>query len=310
MNQKSKKFQTRMLTCIVLVVFCLIVIAIFAYSYISRYESKKLDIKSRYTFSIDVDSNVTGYSNEDMTELAKAWLNKYVNQYRQRFVSYSMSVKKYGIDSVTMLDSDNNTVLLSFWVVPQDTESDYFSSWDGIMDNGVLKCEWVVSFYLDDNFNDTGTLYVTSVLSSEDYGLKQYYANLGIDSGGDTEVTTNSNKDQLANYVVRDNSLYITYDGGEKYVTVPASYSYLLYEDNSTTSLIVRKCRLRLFIPMIKVKTGLHVSLITYIMQIIIMLNFLMLIMVLLYAVTLKVMIPMNHPEYIKHLTAEKAGKQ
>mgnify|MGYP007113732021 FL=1 len=38
MNQKSKKFQTRMLTCIVLVVFCLIVIAIFAYSYISRYE--------------------------------------------------------------------------------------------------------------------------------------------------------------------------------------------------------------------------------------------------------------------------------
>ena len=172
-----------------------------------------------------------------MTELAKAWLNKYVNQYRQRFVSYSMSVKKYGIDSVTMLDSDNNTVLLSFWVVPQDTESDYFSSWDGIMDNGVLKCEWVVSFYLDDNFNDTGTLYVTSVLSSEDYGLKQYYANLGIDSGGDTEVTTNSNKDQLANYVVRDNSLYITYDGGEKYVTVPASYSYLLYEDNSTTSL-------------------------------------------------------------------------
>lgn len=199
------------------------------------------------------------------------------------------------------------------------------------MDNGVLKCEWVVSFYLDDNFNDTGTLYVTSVLSSEDYGLKQYYANLGIDSGGDTEVTTNSNKDQLANYVVRDNSLYITYDGGEKYVTVPASYSYLLYEDNSTTSLkegsymittekrllymeerllIVRKCRLRLFIPMIKVKTGLHVSLITYIMQIIIMLNFLMLIMVLLYAVTLKVMIPMNHPEYIKHLTAEKAGKQ
>ena len=308
MNQKSKKFQTRMLTCIVLVVFCLIVIAIFAYSYISRYESKKLDIKSRYTFSIDVDSNVTGYSNEDMTELAKAWLNKYVNQYRQRFVSYSMSVKKYGIDSVTMLDSDNNTVLLSFWVVPQDTESDYFSSWDGIMDNGVLKCEWVVSFYIDDNFNDTGTLYVTSVLSSEDYGLKQYYANLGIDSGGDTEVTTNSNKDQLANYVVRDNSLYVTYDGGEKYVTVPASYSYLLYEDNSP--LIVRKCRVLLFIRMIKVRTGLHVSLITYIMQIIIMLNFLMLTMVLLYAVTLKAMTPMNHPEYIKHLTAEKAGKQ
>lgn len=38
--------------------------------------------------------------------------------------------------------------------------------------------------------------------------------------------------------------------------------------------------------------------------------KFLMLTMVLLYAVTLKAMTPMNHPEYIKHLTAEKAGKQ
>ena len=148
-----------------------------------------------------------------------------------------MAVRKYGLDSVTMLDSASNTVLLSFWIVPQDTNSDYFSSWDGIMDNGVLKCEWVVTFYMDDNFNGTSTLYVTSMMSSEDYGLKQYYANLGVDSGGDTEVTTNSNKDELANYAIKENSLYVTYDGGEKYITVPVSYSYLLYEDNSTTSL-------------------------------------------------------------------------
>ena len=54
MNQKSKRFQTRMLTYGVLVVFCLIVIGIFIYSYISRYHRGKLDIKSRYTFSVDV----------------------------------------------------------------------------------------------------------------------------------------------------------------------------------------------------------------------------------------------------------------
>lgn len=52
MNQKSKRFQTRMLTYGVLVVFCLIVIGIFIYSYISRYHMGKLDIKSRYTFSV------------------------------------------------------------------------------------------------------------------------------------------------------------------------------------------------------------------------------------------------------------------
>ena len=49
-------------------------------------------------------------------------------------------------------------------------------------------------------------------MSSEDYGLKQYYAQQGIDSGGDTEITSNSNKDQLANYSIKDNSLLVTYD--------------------------------------------------------------------------------------------------
>lgn len=61
----------------------------------------------------------------------------------------------------------------------------------------------MVSFYLDNNYDNTAKLYVTSVMSSEDYGLKQYYAQQGIDSGGDTEITSNSNKDQLANYSIR-----------------------------------------------------------------------------------------------------------
>ncbi len=80
------------------------------------------------------------------------------------------------------------------------------------------------------------SFYVTSVMSSEDYGLKQYYAQQGIDSGGDTEITSNSNKDQLANYSIKDNSLLVTYDR-EKYISVPVSYSYLLYEPNSSTTL-------------------------------------------------------------------------
>lgn len=82
--------------------------------------------------------------------------------------------------------------------------------------------EWVVSFYLDTTMISREAL-VTSVMSSEDYGLKQYYAQQGIDSGGDTEITSNSNKDQLANYSIKDNSLLVTYDR-EKYISVPVSY--------------------------------------------------------------------------------------
>lgn len=126
MNQKSKRFQTRMLTYGVLVVFCLIVIGIFIYSYISRYHRGKLDIKSRYTFSVDVGADDEGYSERNIKELSKEWLDGYISQFRQKYISYSMAVRKYGLDSVTMLDSASNTVLLSFWIVPQDTNSDYF----------------------------------------------------------------------------------------------------------------------------------------------------------------------------------------
>ena len=251
MYQMSKKFHTRILTYAALVIFCLMVIGMFAYSYVSKYMSDKLEIKSRYTFSIRIDDdwnvirddavsdydtdNVFNFTNPDMVGLGTKWIENYIAQYRQKYVSYAKYITKSGVDSVSLLDLSNNTVLISFWIIPQDLNSDYFSSWEGIQDDGKIKCEWVVSFYLDNNYDNTARLYVTSVMSSEDYGLKQYYAKQGVDSGGDTEVTSNSNKDQLANYSIKDNSLLVTYDG-EKYVSVPVSYSYLMYEDNNSAT--------------------------------------------------------------------------
>ena len=236
MYQKSRRFQTKIITYAVLVIFSLLVIGVFVYSYVSKYQENKLDIKSRYTFSIRIDDqwnvvsddyvsdydndNVSNFTNPDMVGLGTKWLEKYISQYRQKYVPYSKYIVKSGVDSVSVLDLSSNTVLLSFWVIPQNLNSDYFSSWEGIQDDGRIKCEWVVSFYLDNNYDNTAKLYVTSVMSSEDYGLKQYYAQQGIDSGGDTEITSNSNKDQLANYSIKDNSLLVTYDR-EKYISVP-----------------------------------------------------------------------------------------
>ena len=52
MYQKSRRFQTKIITYAVLVIFSLLVIGVFVYSYVSKYQENKLDIKSRYTFSI------------------------------------------------------------------------------------------------------------------------------------------------------------------------------------------------------------------------------------------------------------------
>ena len=174
MYQKSRRFQTKIITYAVLVIFSLLVIGVFVYSYVSKYQENKLDIKSRYTFSIRIDDqwnvvsddyvsdydndNVSNFTNPDMVGLGTKWLEKYISQYRQKYVPYSKYIVKSGIDSVSVLDLSSNTVLLSFWVIPQNLNSDYFSSWEGIQDDGRIKCEWVVSFYLDNNYDNTAKL--------------------------------------------------------------------------------------------------------------------------------------------------------
>ena len=107
MYQMSKKFHTRILTYVALVIFCLMVIGMFVYSYVSKYKSDKLDIKSRYTFSIRVDDdwnvirddvvsdydtdNVFNFANPDMVGLGTKWIENYIAQYRQKYVSYAGS---------------------------------------------------------------------------------------------------------------------------------------------------------------------------------------------------------------------------
>ena len=56
-TRRARRFQTRIITYAVLVIFSLLVIGVFVYSYVSKYKSDKLDIKSRYTFSIRVDDD-------------------------------------------------------------------------------------------------------------------------------------------------------------------------------------------------------------------------------------------------------------
>ena len=58
MYQKSRRFQTKIITYAVLVIFSLLVIGVFVYSYVSKYQENKLDIKSRYTFSIRIDDQL------------------------------------------------------------------------------------------------------------------------------------------------------------------------------------------------------------------------------------------------------------
>ena len=92
-----------------------------------------------------------------------------------------------------------------------------FASWNGVLDDGRLSCEWVVSFYIDNHYDGTATIYVKSIDTPEDYGIAQYNQN----KKNNVDKVDETQKKSLTNYEIKNNTLSVTYDGGEKYINVP-----------------------------------------------------------------------------------------
>ena len=231
-------------------ILCLIVFFLW-YSGYAKQEADKIVLKSRYTYSVDIDSSgnvvdrntqyttntseqAVDFSEITINKMADIWTQNFLNQFTESYLSLSKSLKKVNINEATVLDEESNTVLISFEVQLKDTTSEYFSSWKGVMDNGVLKCEWVMSFNLEDNGDGTATIYVESVMTPEDYGIAQY--NSQIKANVSTE-NNNQETNNLTDYEIKNSSLYVTYDGGVKYTTVPIEIDSLVYQDNSSTKL-------------------------------------------------------------------------
>ncbi|MGN0317467.1 MAG: WD40/YVTN/BNR-like repeat-containing protein [Lachnospira sp.] len=233
---------------------CVIVVAIYAYSdYRSRMQ-KKIVLKSRYTFNVTIDcqgnvladgesfsasyGDASDFSDFKNTDLAKIWINEYTKQYMSDFVPYNSAIRKVTVESINQIPGDTNAVFLSFSAELRNPSTEYFADWDGFIDNGKLNCGWVINIYLDNHYDNTATIYVTSVMSSEEYGIAQSAGNQNSQVTGDKEsIVSNDKIDPFAGYSIRDNILYVTYDGGEKYIPVPIDVDKLPYSDDSNTEL-------------------------------------------------------------------------
>lgn len=149
--KKKNREKLRLITLRVCIgILCAFVIAVFIRSYYYRSKESNLDIKSRYTFTVDIDaygdvideqyqtraatyddSNVINtmpdVSQVKTETVARTWLNEYVNQYMNEYLPYNKSVKRMTIDDINVLNEDEHTALISFSVILKNAASDYFS---------------------------------------------------------------------------------------------------------------------------------------------------------------------------------------
>ncbi len=116
---------------------CIAVALVFIRSYYIKNKQNDLDIKSRYTFSVDIDAygdaiteqyKTTTISYDDSNvlstvpdvylvkteKIARTWINAYVEQYMSEYLPYSKAVRKMNIDNIEVLNEDEHIALISF----------------------------------------------------------------------------------------------------------------------------------------------------------------------------------------------------
>lgn len=233
------------------VMLCFVIVFIVHSNYKSR-QANQMELKSRYTFHVRIDEAGTVLKEDAPTEkgkeyaefqmpqmnkVADIWLREFTGQFTQKYVPWSKALRKVSLNDSKVLDRETNTVLLSFSAVSKDSKSEYFQSWNGVLDNGKMEFEWVVTFAFDNHYDGTATVYVENIVSTEDYGISQYSENLKENVSGGTESATAASGNTLMYYEVKDSTLLVTYDGGAKYATVPVDCANLPMADNSTTQL-------------------------------------------------------------------------
>lgn len=239
---------------IIIAIGAVLVIFVIWYSNYMNKKASEIKLKSRYTYTVTINTQgelvdkagaleasdhilAEDFGNLKINEIGDIWIREFISQFTQKYLSRSKALRKVEINDTTILDEENNTVLISFSAVRADSTSEYFSSWKGVLEDGRLLCEWVVKFDIDNHYDGTATIYVNSMLTPEDYGIYQYNESI--------KTNENSNSDldnELTGYVIKDSALYVTYDGGGSYIAVPVALDNLLTVENNSVLELKQGC--------------------------------------------------------------------
>lgn len=252
MKGKFEKQLAAVFVKLVLAGLLVFVIFFIVHSNNKSRQGNQIALKSRYTFSVRIDSagNVISepYDEEEesahgefetpqLGKISDIWLTEFTGQFTQKYLPWSKALRKVRCNASKVLDRETSTVLVSFSAILKDSTSEYFQSWNGVLSKGRMEFEWVVTFALDNHYDGTATVYVQNIMTPEEYGISQYNNSLKENVTAGTDASASS-ENALLRYEIKENTLLVTYDGGEKYINVPVDCANLPFSDNSSGQLM------------------------------------------------------------------------
>ncbi len=217
------------------------------YAYKQKEKIAEVNIKSRYTFSVDIDENgieleqsqldmdshmlVNRFGSLSCKDIASIWISNFLEQYSQKYVPSSLKLTINSIDEPIIIDGDENICLITFSASNLTGKYDAFTSWNPNVDGDKFECAWVVTFNLDKHNDGSATISVKSISSPEDYGIEDY--SNGNIVAIDNKDIDDSKSTSLIHYEIKNDTLGITYDGGTSFANVPIDINSLMMAENT-----------------------------------------------------------------------------
>lgn len=226
------------------------VICLLIFSAYSRHMAGKIEVKSQYTFWVELDNKYQAISDKTVAEIdsevklpsdgalktaARTWISEYTAQFTQSFIPSAKGLRKVKIEDVSIIDDSSKTLKITFSADLRDSSTEFFDSWNAIIMDGRLICEWIVEFKFA--HTDEGSLIMSAkkISNSEGFSINDNTWHV-VDSF--KEDNKKDGTEEIYRYSINNQSLNVTYDGGKNWVTVPVDITELLSGVNGRTTLV------------------------------------------------------------------------
>lgn len=210
-----------------LIVGAIIVTCCCYYGYY-KYMQSKIKFKPIVGFSVEVNT-------KDLKAVGEKWLEAYTQQYRQRYVSRSLKLKQYKIDTIDI--KQNNVIQIDFTIITQKTNSGTSAYWNGELEDGKVKCQWVLWFDEKDSSKGTYNYKVIKNQRPAAYDLEKYQTSGQKEKDEYNEKYKNEipYDGQQYSYKIQKGVCYVTYDKGASWKEVPIDLNTLVEVGDGNT---------------------------------------------------------------------------